>query len=479
MNKISLAMKERKIILAILMTIAFLFTRLVLYEMNKEERQVSCKQRLSIRVIPENLRKDSISSSDRAFFAFVLTIPKDQLPLRKRADFDLNRSPPSSPSTLDVHPTPPIPPSSEPRGRKRKQDLVDPSSAANAVTLGRQEKRRASTLKSMRKFRSKWNTKAHERAKLTLDADEYAKYKQTYDQYRRRETARSKVQYDKNKELLEQNDPAALERQQKKLKRYRQYYQNVTKAKTQKKTKKDIPAEEVQDKSTPFSKRTDPETRLQIADPTPDPASPEVPIENEEQRKLEAKRKRSRDYNAQFTKKAEEQARKTLSTEEFEKYQERCNHYRAKRVTYAKTRGQRLKAAKLAGDEQASLRYDHQLDMKKKRYQKKVFGTFLSTGMKLKKPGNRKVGDDDTLKNLLEQPLDSTTKREIQRRLKRRERGRIDFKRNIIRAKEGDPKGLNWLDRRKEYNKEYMQKYRAEKKKEKVMNNDPPSSSSN
>ncbi|PWN37792.1 uncharacterized protein FA14DRAFT_19269 [Meira miltonrushii] len=467
MNAIIAAIREQKTVLRILMTISFLFIWLAVEEEERYDRL------FSIRANAEKSMKDS----DRSSFAFVFTIPKDQLPLRKRAEIDLNKSPPRSPSLVSEHPDPQMSPSSSSPVRKRKQDQVYSSSAVSTVPTEREKRKRLSTLKAMRKFRSKWDKKGHEKAKTTLNADEYAKYKERYDHYKRQEVERSKEQYAKNKKLLEQNDPAALERREKLLKRYREYYRNVTKPKKQKKEKGNA-AEGGQDKSTPFAKRADPDTRLQIGgDPTPDPPPPEVTAETEKQRRLEAKRKRTRAYNAQFTKKGEEEARRTLPTEEFEKYQARCHNFRAKRLIYAKAGHQRLKAAIQAGDEQASQRYDRQLEMKKKRHEKKKFGTFLSTGLQVRKPGNRKGGDDDTLKALLEQPLDSTTRQDIERRLKRRERGRIDFRKSVIRAKEGDPKSVEWLEKRKKKNREYMHRYRAEKAKTNLDSKSPSASS--
>ena len=283
--------------------------------------------------------------------------------------------------------------------------------------------------------------------------------------------------------MLKDKDPGAIERREKKLQRYRQYYQNVTKKRQ--KIKKDTASTDATEKSQhtskPFSKRADPEKpELQIGtDPQLTTSSSQVEASTKDitQPKLELKRKRSRDYNAKFTKKAYEQASRTLSKEEFENYQETFSAYRAKRAKYAKVGSERLRANALAEDQQAIQRQEHRLEAKRVRQRKKNFGTFLSVGPTTRKShGNLKIGDDETLKGLLEQPIDSASRREIVNRLKSRERNRNSFKEQMALARIGDEKGKEWHDKRTEYNRNYMKKYRIEKKKAKLSDFNPSAS---
>lgn len=177
-------------------------------------------------------------------------------------------------------------------------------------------------------------------------------------------------------------------------------------------------------------------------------------------------------YHARFTKKAEEEARKTLSDSDYKEYQMRLDRYRANRSKYGKTRNNRFKEARKAGDLEKIKAYEHHLQTKKTKYKQNSLGVFLASDSLSDHHRKQIRGNDADLHALLQQPLDRSTRKHVETKLADRQRGRDEYREKVNLIKSGDPKAEEWLELKRKRGRIATAKYKKAREEAKMLIND-------
>lgn len=343
-----------------------------------------------------------------------------------------------------------------------------------------------------RRYRNSMSKKAEEEARKTLPPEEFKELQIKIKEFRLKRTTQAKGNYQRTKAKRLKGDEIAMKSYASRLegKRVREEKQSVGKfladGKVYPRKSKTVP---LQEKSKLHSigaadDSVDTELRLFrraqgeiIHAPYPEeelsllkragldlnaPSEATPPAESGPSNSTEERPKKKRKhYYEQFTKKAQEEARNTLPQEKYEEYQERLQYYRQKRSSYGTARSQRIRIGRQTGDEKSIELYTGRLQRKKKRYQQTALGTFLASDSISQHDRESAKKSDADLHALLQQPLDHSSKKFVERKLHDRKKKRESYAENMNLYRSGDPKAKEWYEKKRESGRISMAKYNA------------------
>ena len=353
--------------------------------------------------------------------------------LRKRTSIDLNRSPPRSPSQ-GLNDAREVSSSNRAEPNTNQEGYDSPATA-------KKKKRRAQIAKSVKKYFARYTEKSRVEAEKKMSAEEYASYLITYDRIKKKNNERDRKYAVRQKNLREKGDLLAHSRYAKRLARNRKSY-------SERKSKKDAQKKQ-NDMNPDLTKR----------------ANVDAAIEKHPTKKRQS-------YHAKFTKKAEEEARKTLSDSDYKEYKVRLDRFREKRSGYGKSRNIRIKEARKAGDPKKIKVYTHHLEIKKTKYKQNSIGVFLASDSLSDHHRQQARGNDGDLYALLQQPLDQSIRKHVEMKLADRQRSRNGYKEKVDLAKDGDPTAKEWLERKRKSSRIATAKYKKAKREARLRIND-------